>query len=641
MFGYAGNTCHVNLSSGEIKSEPLDHKLTKDFIGGYGMNVRLAYEFARPSIDPLSPENILIIGAGPFSGTTVPCNARLFATTKLPVPGYFGTACGGGHFGALLKRAGYDNAIITGKAEKPVYLKFGDKVEICDATHLWGKDIPDATEALWAEHNPCSVICIGGAGERLVKISLALVDSTSSLGKGGLGAVMGSKNLKAIVACGRGGIKVANPKRFANAVMPLTKKTREDPQREIWATLGEMAAWDTYKVLKGMVYKNSTTLYPLEKAERLIDLDYYLKHNKVATIDIPSCPYPCHHVAEAKKEDTTIRMRITNLLQPLIYWGARTDVPDFFDMIKLFDFANRQGVDSYCTDIIAYATQLYELGIISKEDTDGLELKPGYETAMALLRKMAYREGIGDILGGGIVETAKRFGEEAEKHAVHIKGMGYLLDPRNLFGVEAFGQVVDPRGHQAPTETALTMRPGTPWDAIKRFNSRWGVSKEANERVFAQGFFNVGLETKHLEDWWSVVSSLPACIMFTFQRYLNLEIVTEIYSALTGNEMSPSEMIKVGERARNLERLLNYREGYTKKDDKFPEAWFEPLKVEGGEDIHLMDYNKTRYLTKEDTYRMLDDYYTERGWDVETGIPTKEKLDSLGLQSLAEGLSLP
>lgn len=643
MFGYAGNICRIDLSSGEVRKEPLNTEYVKDFIGGYGMNARLAYDFMKPGVDPLSPENTIIMGTGPFTGTMVPGSPRWFLTTKFPIPKFVASAAAECEFGILLKRAGLDHVIITGKAEKPVYLKIGEEVEVCDASHLWGKDIFETTDELRAAHNPCSVIAMGNAGEKLVKISLALVDKLSSVGRGGLGAIMGSKNLKAMVAVGgTKGVKVADPERFTRVVKPLVQRMREDPQRPRWAGAGMGRGWSSY-VGRGMVYKNSTTLYSSEKAAKLFDIDDFIKHYRKRIVPTPACPYPCKMIMEVKEGDCTLTTQGTNILQPLICSAVRNDISNMYEILKVWDFQERQGLEGYSTaDIISFAVHLYELGIITKEDTDGLELKDGFETTMALARKIAFREGFGDVLADGILEAAKKIGRGAEQYAepVQLKGGGYLIDARNFFNPEAFGQVVDPRGNQAPAES-ITMLLGVQPDQVKRYNRRIGVPEEVNGRLFAQGFYNVAIEAKYVEDWWSLISSLPSCLMMTIVRFIPLATATEIYCALTGMERAPEEMIRAGERARNMERAVNYREGYTRKDDKFPEAWFQPLKVEGGEEIRLMDYHKTRYLTREDCYKMLEDYYRERGWDVEQGVPTKEKFASLGLGDIAEELSLP
>jgi len=212
---YAGNILHVDLTKNEVKKEPITPELVKAFIGGLGLSVKLAYEHIKPRTEPLSPENTIIIGAGPLVGTIAPGSSRIYAVAKFPINNAIAWAGAGGMtFGGMLKNAGYDNVVIKGRASKPVYLKiFDDDVEICDAGELWGKGIEETSEQLWAKFSwPAGIITIGQAGENSVKFAMSFVDNASTLGRGGFGAVMGSKNLKAIIVKGTNGVRLSHPR---------------------------------------------------------------------------------------------------------------------------------------------------------------------------------------------------------------------------------------------------------------------------------------------------------------------------------------------------------------------------------------------------------------------------------------------
>ena len=239
-YGFAGKILYVDLTSGKTRTEPLDKDLIKKYIGGRGINHKLAHDLIPADTDPLSPENLIILGAGPFSGTVLPGCTELVATTKFPLNNAFATASGAGRFSLMLKTAGYDHVVISGKAKKPVYLKICDNdVELCDASDLWGKDSCDTTDELRKRHEPCSIIPIGQAGENLVKASVTMIDKVGTLGSGGFPAVMGSKNLKAMVAVeGSHGIKIMDRKRFMKIVEGLLERmnTFESPTRLLWKT---------------------------------------------------------------------------------------------------------------------------------------------------------------------------------------------------------------------------------------------------------------------------------------------------------------------------------------------------------------------------------------------------------------------
>ncbi|MFX1340649.1 MAG: aldehyde ferredoxin oxidoreductase N-terminal domain-containing protein, partial [Promethearchaeota archaeon] len=282
FYGYTGKILNINLSNNKVFLE--DEKvedLTK-FIGGIGMNCKLGAERLKPNTNPFSPENPIILGVGPLVGTITPGASRTVGLSKFPATGAIANSCGSMSFGFNLKQAGYDHVIISGKSEKPVYLLIlDDHVELANASELWGQDIVETTNKLWKDHQGCGVISIGQAGENLVFGALTLIDKTATFGRGGLGAIMGSKNLKAIVAKGTKGISISNPKEFKNLYKKQIERIRNYPQRDSWIELGMLRSLPINLMLAAKGQK--------EKVKQASE-KFYLKELKKRRIACPSCP---------------------------------------------------------------------------------------------------------------------------------------------------------------------------------------------------------------------------------------------------------------------------------------------------------------------------------------------------------------
>ncbi len=639
--GYAGRILNVDLTDQNWKVETLDMETARKFIGGFGVNNWIAYNLIQPENDSLSSENPIIIGAGPLIGTMAPSTTRVMITTKLPINGAVASGSGSMAFAGMLKWAGYDYIVITGRAEKPVYLKiFDDDIEICDAAELWGKDLYETDDELKKKyHGDCSVIATGQAGENLVRYAFALVDKTATVGRGGLGAVMGSKNLKALVARGTKGVKVADRKRFMKTVDSMLDRMRNYPLREFWHQHGFMAAWDVIWNLYGFLHDNWSAAYPSEKANELFGKErfYELKNKGFAC---PSCPIGDKDLLEIKNgEFKGMVTPTTSYLNSLFFFMYCEDC-DANKAVKALDVISRYGLDIITVgQVLDLFVGLYEKGIITKEDTDGLELKRDFKSLMELVDKIAYREGFGDILAEGMVQAAKLLEKDVEKQVVHIKNLSIVFDPRNFgLGSMEFSQVVNPMGAHVACGGSPTYMPGSDIEKFRSHGQRMGQSMEAVNRVFSHPTgLDIGRLTKFGEDWYSVLSSLGICARGHINRFYTINTCADFYSSATGFETSPEELIKSGERIWNLQRAINVREGFTRKDDKFPDKWFEP--VEGdGKKYQMMDYFRTTVITREIAESFLDGYYDERGWNLETGIPTEKKLNELGLESVGSNL---
>lgn len=642
-YGYAGQILYVDLSTGESKSEPLDLELARKFIGGFGLSTKLAYDLIPPGIDPLAPENAIIFGAGALAGTMAPGSSRLVVSTKFPETNTVSYGNGSMTFAPRLKFAGYDQLVITGRAAKPVYLRISDNgVELCDASHLWGKDLCETTEELWRTHGTkSSVIAIGQSGENLVKISVALVDETASIGKGGLPAVMGSKNLKAIVVGGSRGIEVADPARFMKAINQTLERVREYPLRDDWIKVGINKVLTTF-IQKGIECNDETEVYPRQKANELYGFEVYLNKVKQGRMSCPSCPMGDKEILGVKEGNYKgLVSYASGFTARNLDFGIHCGVDSYDKIVKCMDIANRWGVDIHSfSRCIEYAVHLFEMGVITEADTDGLVLKRDFDTTCKLLEQTAFRKGFGDVLADGQLGLIKKFGHRAEKQAGQIKGLEVAFEPiSGGVGSMEFAQVVSPRGghHQAGGSPAYA--PDQPKEQFARHCLRMGSSPEAVARIFDSPFgVDIGRLTKFAEDWYSVLSSLGLCVRAQLNRFYSINLNAELYSAATGIEMTPAELIRTGERAWNLLKASNVKEGFSRKDDRFPDRWFEPIKGEHGEEIRLHHY-WGKPLTREDTEKMLDSYYDERGWDKSTGLPTRQKLVELGLADVADDLA--
>ena len=647
-FGFAGKVLKIDLTTGEIKKEPLDIELCRRFLGGAGAGWRMLFDYLRPETDPFSPDNPIIISSGALVATGAYGMVKIAATTKFPIVAtrdhryYVGSSIGGAEFGTMLKRAGYDHLIITGKSEKPVYIRIlDDKVEICDASLYWKKmDIFDTTDALKEKYGKnTSVIAIGLAGENLVRYAIAYIDKKDSLGKSGFGAVMGSKNLKAIAVGGTGKIKIADKERFEKAVEYEKKIFLSWGGREQWLKMGMAAGWDTFKF----------TQYPGKRWTREEWSRYYGNEKRRESIDkILACPYcllDCRIRWKIPSGEFAGEVGYGSPYSKGATSGLLLGISDINKMLHWVTLANRAGICFYTsTRLIDFVTQLYVEGRLTRKDTDGFELRRDYEFYLELFDKIIKKQGLGEILAEGWIITGEKLGIKPEEYwyCGISKGTDIIYEARTAkLHPLIFGYVTNPRPHHGGLHT-LTVLVNQPIEAIRKQIEGWGLSKETVERIFTPaeytGKFNIGRYARYMEDAMAVKNSTGLCAIYTVFGPLLGKDLAEIYSAATGIEYSAEEMIKAGERAFNVKKLLNVREGFTRKDDKFPDIWTQPLNTPEGKE-ELTDYYKIHPITREDLNRLLDDYYDERGWNKEKGIPSKEKLEDLELSECSDALN--
>ena len=614
--GYAGKILFVDLSSGKIVKKPLEKADAELFLGGLGINNKLAYDLIEPGADALSPENPIIFGAGPLIGTMVPGASRVVGTSKFPLSGAVSAGSGSMTFAFNMKRAGYDNIVITGKAEAPVYVFIEDgEVRILDASDLWGTDNYAAVDRLWERHGRCSSISIGQAGENLVKFAIGIVDKMATIGRAGLGAVMGSKNLKAVLVRGGGGIRVADPEGFMREVDSLFDRAKRFKHHAASVAYGILNAGGTFML-------GEDGPYGLKTYDKM----------KKARIACPSCFIADKDVLVVPDGEFAGMKTYTHSFGMIAQAAMKGRIPDCERAVHIVNMQNRYGLGTQefegLFDLLLEAS---EAGAVS-EDQFG-KIDRSYETMRELVDKIVFRRGIGDILAEGWMATVKEFGLDSARFASHVKGLGIQYDPREKgLGTMEFEELVNPRGGHHQSGGSPSYNPGAPLEMFERHADRMGAPPDAVSRIMGGPFgFNVGRFTRYSEDWFSMFDSLGICIRSQNNRFYSADICARLFSTATGIQMDKTELMRAAERVWNLYKALNRREGFTRKDDAPPEKWFDPLKAAGGE-FEMKDYFQTKTLTREDIEGLLDDYYDERGWDKETGCPTRETLSALGLE---------
>ncbi len=636
---------HVDLSTGKVERTPVEPELNRSFLGGSGVGWSLVAEHLPPNIDPLSPDNVISVNPGILVGALTPGTPKTTVITKFPTIAsedgrhYIGASTGGSRYlGIALKRAGCNHLLITGKSSHPVYLRIRNgKVDIVPADDLWGRGIEEVTnELVRREGTEAGVIAIGTAGENLVRHALTIIDKTNSLGRGGLGAVMGSKNLKAIVAIGTGDVKVARPREFMAVSEELRSRILEWPNREHWIKLGLAAGWSTFK----------HTQYPgIWSKDRWDEL--YGEKTRMETVEdviaCNSCLLGCRLRWETKGGEYDGEIGFGSPFSKSATSGMLLGVEDHRKMIHFVADANsRTGIDFYTTTrLIDFVTKMYELGRLTKEDTGGLVLKREYQTYHRLYEMTASREGFGDVLADGWIRLKREFGLDPQEYwyAGICKGVDFIYDARpSNFHPLMMTFFTRPRPHHGGSHTRTNSRNRT-IEEIREQVERWGIPQEAITRIFTEapytGKFNVGRYTRYMEDMMRVKNALGLCSIYTYQGLIFGDDMARLYSAATDEDLSAGELVEHGERISNLAKVINVREGFTRADDKVPEVWFRPMESPEGR-IEMQDYYQTKPLTEEDVDRLLDDYYEERGWDLETGRPTKERLERLGLAGYSE-----
>jgi len=610
MFGYHKKLLRVDLSHRKIAVEDLDEAILRKFLGGVGIEAKILYEETHAGTDPLSPENILMAVTGPFSGTGVPTSGRHHLVARSPLTGLFGESNVGGSWAVHFKSGGLDGIVVTGKAEGPVYLWINNgKVEIREAQAIWGKDSHESAQWLKNETTKeAAAAVIGPAGERMAKIASIphISHVVRAAARTGLGAVMGSKNLKAIVVFGDGPVPVAKPEALKAHIKNLIPHIRG--VTEAFGKYGTSGGIDNYEKIGNFPLKNwrEGRWAGAKKISGVTMHDTILSGRKACM----HCPIACgRHIRLDESPYGPMDCEGPEY-ESIGTLGGLCFIDDLPAIAKANELCNRYGLDTISAGgVIAFAMEAYEKGILSRKDTDGTELVWGSGKALiAMVHKMGKGEGIGALMTEGSRRMAEALGKNAGEFAIHVKGLEPSAhDPRRFFS-QALSYVTAARGacHNAswshPYELALTM----PEIGLSEPQDPYQVEGKAEF-------------TAKLQDLMTVMDALVLCRFSQVGKAVNVTNHVDWLNMITGWDIDIPEYMKIGERIFNLKRMYNVRVGTSRKDDFLPYRFLTLNRT--GEDLN----NQLPPLG-----RLLSDYYAYRHWD-EEGIPTAGKMDELGL----------
>ena len=592
MNGWMGKTLTVDLTTGEISTAPLDMEMAHLYLGGRGIGARLLWDLVGPEVDPLSPENVLIIATGPMTATGFQTSNRFSVSTKSPLTGTVLDANSGGSWGMRFKRTGYDLMIIKGRAPKPVYIELSPEgVSIEDASHLWGKNVPETSLALGQDKNKRNVLCIGPAGENLSRMAAIMNDVSRAAARGGPGAVMGSKNLKAIVVEGKEKVDFEDKERFRFVQYEATKMLKANPiTSQALPEFGTAVMMNILNGIGALPTRNFRETY-FEFAEDISGeaiTDEILLKNDACW----ACPIACTRVTKTSKREGE-----GPEYESAWAFGASCGVSDLEAITEANYLCNDLGLDTISAgSTIACAMELTERGLLDSDLRFGRA-----DLLCQAVEDMAYRRGLGDDLAEGSARLAAKYGapelsmsvKSLEMPAYDARGMqgqGLLFATSNRGACHMRGNMLGPEVLGLP---------------------------KLIDRLQVQG--KAGYVILH-QNSSSVMDSLVAC------KFANIAVADEYFAraltALTGVEYPTGDLIRAGERIWNLERLYNLREGFTRADDTLPPRLLTEPAMGGSE-------GQVSHLEP-----MLEEYYRARGWD-QNGFPKPAKLEELGLAELA------
>ena len=598
----------IDLSTGKTEEYRIPEKWEKDFLGGASLAARILYSSLTRELNPLSPEAPLLFMMGPMTGTSGPTTGRFGICGKGPATGLWAESNIGGFWGPELRAAGYDGLWITGKALEPVYLWLnGNKLEVRKAAHLWGQNTYTTQDKVKEEigQKSARVCVIGPAGEKQVLFASIMCDHGRMAGRTGMGAVMGAKNLKAIAVHGTNEIPVFDLAKYKPLRSESNRRLKDDNEAKILREVGTGGAANYAEYLGAMPVK-----YYSRGSFENIDSISGAKMTETILVGRSACQgcvIACGRVVNLNGDKTK---RKGPEHETMVGFGANLLNDNLELIVDMGELCDRYGMDTISTsNTIGLALHLYEKGLMTSKDTGGLELKWGdVDVIEELVRLIGSREGIGDIMAQGSRRFAAHFG--AEEEAVQVNGLEVAYhDPRGVSGM-ALSYATSPRG--------------ACHNQSDYFFVDWGHSQESlgidfySRHAQAEKAANVA---KH-QDWRTIFNAIVMCIFANVEPEMQVRLI----NAACGLDWTIEDMMKAGERAWNLKRAINNRMGLTRANDKLPKALLEPF-ADGGSAGFVPDFEG-----------MLSAYYQARGWDLETGKPSREKLIGLGLKDLAEDL---
>jgi aldehyde:ferredoxin oxidoreductase len=611
----------IDLTTGEIREEKLDEKLAENFIGGYGLGARILFEHQKKGADPLGPENILGFTTGPLTGTKAPTGGRYMAVCKSPLTGGWGDANSGGYFGSELKSAGWDALFVSGIASTPKYvLVTDDKIELRDANHLWGKDTIETEELLAKGLNisRLRVACIGQASEKLSLITGIVNDRGRIAARSGVGAVMGSKLLKAVAVHGSQKVPVAHNHSLEQVRKDFVRQLREMPGfPDVLIKYGTFGL--TAPLVAGGATPIKNWLLAGEQAfpnlEKIADVDTVIQYQK-KKYGCANCPIACGGLFKVSEGPYPVEEVHKPEYETIGAFGTMCMNDDLGAIIKLNDMCNRSGLDTISAgSVIAFAMECYENGFISKADTDGIELTWGNAEAMvSMLDKIIRREGFGDILADGVKAAAHKIGKVVEGYAIHVGGQEPGLHSALFLPSRGTGYVCD------PTPGRHTAAPMARIDAGQGSIAPYGELQIPHVERYeykSKGPLSA-IASKYLQ-----AGNCAGLCLFPVIFFGNFPMI-ELLNAVTGWDLDVSEVLEKGARIQTLRQCFNMREGIDPAAVKLPARMVgNPPKDDGPLAGLTIDINS-----------LASEYWRAMGWDPQSGEPTEATLKNLGLQEL-------
>jgi aldehyde:ferredoxin oxidoreductase len=621
--GYAGWILYVDLTDGSIEKRSFDRDFALRYVGGRGISSRILYDELTPGMDPFSPDNRLILATGPLNGTPTPSASRLVVASKSPLTGGLGDASAGGYWAPELKYAGFDAIVVRGRSPEPVYLWIEDgEVRIRPAKHLWGQKIHDTSQLLKEEigDDDIHVCAIGPGGENLVRYACVVTDEEGVAGRCGIGAVMGSKRLKAVVVRGTLDVGIADPARFKQAVDAYRETLVGEVWTDVLRKLGtpNLVAHRQKLGIWGAKNFQKATIEGWEK----ISGETFRERFLIKAMGCMGCMVRCRRYSAIQEGPLSPTFTKGPEYDTINALGAKTYVIDPEIILRAHHLCDEYGIDEQTAgSSIAMAMELYERGLLKKEETDGIDLTFGNgEALLHFIEKIPFRKGLGDLLAEGTKIMGERLG--AGYYAIHVKGLEVdASDPRSL--------VTRALTYSVATRGSCHLR-GFPYidEFIKPEEAEAHFGTTAVSRLDA--IEGKGRMVAWSENWITIANLLGLCI-FAWYRSRSFpmlirrgqELASETFSAATGLPMTGEKLLRCGERVYNLEKLFNLREGFGRASDYPPLRFFEEPLSDGP--------GKGAKLSRDDYDRLLNEYYEARGWDKETGVPTPAKLKSLDL----------
>jgi len=618
---------YIDLSDGNIASAPIPIDMRKSYLGGRGLDMYLLYNHLEPGIDPLGPDNVLTVSAGLLTGTLASASARTHIGAKSPLTGFIGSSNMGGFFAPELRWAGFDHLVIRGKADDPVYLWIHDgEIDTRDASHLWGKDIPTTQELIREDLGDpeVKVLCIGLGGENLVRFANVMTGLKNAAGRTGMGAVMGSKNLKAIAVRGTQDLPIRFPREalaYNNELIKHISSTKFAQIMQKWGTMFIYGVTNTTGLVRNRNFQLNQQVGGNIECE-------HIERYSLGTEGCYGCVIHCRH---------------KYLIRDGPYAGTYAEGPEYtsqgafgmevgcnnFETILVGNhLVNKYGLDTLeVGSMIAWAMELYEHGILTDADTEGLKLEWGNDEAvLEMITRIAERQGLGDLLAEGPLRAAERIGKDSVKYLIHVKGMSNLHSDERPTPSLALGIATSSRGSDH-----LRSRPAIdlyhlPEHLLRRV---YGGPKPYDGPLSSDYTSYEG--KARMVQWQEMMYEAIDCVgvckyhtIFLSPNLIAFDELSELIRLNAGLELTPEEIWDIADRAYTVERMFNIREGLTREDDWLVDRYFDEPTPIG------LPVARDKCIDRDKFRQMIDEYYELHGWD-EGGVPRPETLTRLGL----------